>query len=125
MPTWDEITPFTERDTRNKWNAVNVLIGINVAGLILPAILQFAKIHALHDIVPFDWVRAVQGGWVWQFFTYTFWHPVSVAGNSNNIFFVLLAFALGCYVLHTFGRELEQDWSWPRFTIFYLATSVY
>jgi membrane associated rhomboid family serine protease len=125
MPTWDEITPFTERDTRNKWNAVNVLIGINVAGLILPAVLQFAKVDALDAIIPFHLDSGIKRGWIWQFFTYTFWHPPGLSSNNVGLFWALLAFAFGCWILHTLGRELEQEWGWRRFTVFYVATGVY
>jgi len=126
MPTWDEITPFTERDTRNKWNAVNVLIGANIAGLILPAVMMFANKPVLEDLLPFHWDQGIKSGWIWQFFTYTFWHPVDEAArNTPGLLWSLVNLVIGSYILHTVGRDLEQEWGWPRFAVFYFATGAY
>lgn len=126
MPSWDEITPYIERDTSSRRvNAVTVIILANVAGLVLPAFCAFLKLTTLSEIATFTWTRGIRSGWVWQFLTYTFWHEIGIQDNTPALFWSLLWLAFGCYMLHTFGRELESDWEWKRFTLFYLATGVY
>ncbi len=126
MPTWDEITPYLERETASKrMNAVNVLIGANIVGLVLAALALFLRAPSLAEAIVFDWTRSLKGLQLWQFLTYTFWHPPGAGGNQVDIIWSLLGLFFGCWILHSRGRELENDWGWPRFIFFYLVVGIY
>ncbi len=126
MPTWDEITPHLDRETATRrWNAVNVIMLANIVGFILPGIVLFAKAASFPDFLTFQYELGIRKLWLWQFFTYTFWHPIGVGGGNEGLIFAIFWLAMGCWFLHRQGRELEAEWGWKRFTVFYLAAGAY
>lgn len=125
MPTWDEITPYAEhRTVTGRVNATNALVVLNIAGFVLPAFFILFKVPP-ERFLAFDFHRSVEGLWLWQFLSWSFYHPIGFGDNSVSLLWSILGLALGCYLLHMFGRELEIEWGWRRYVTFYLASGVY
>ncbi len=120
MPAWDEITPSTERSgtVARRLTATNVLIGLNAVGFVVAVLSDAFKFHALRDAAQFSFESAVGKGWIWQFLTYTFLHPIQPLPN-------LLPMLVAGYLLFERGSELERDLGWRRFLALYFGASIY
>lgn len=116
MPTWDEITPDTERWTRSsRLTCTNLLIGLNVAGFAISGIFLGLKASILP--AAFQAPRAIGDLWVWQFLTYSFVQPTD--------WVYLLSFVLGAYWLYQLGNDLEREIGQGRYLALYLGSAAY
>ncbi len=90
--------------------AVKVLLAVNAALYVIPALFNFNLYEPLQMyLVPAFVLR----GMVWQVFTYMFFH-----GGFTHFLFNMLT-------LWMFGTAIEQTWGTRRFTFYYLACGVF
>ncbi len=118
MPTWEDVTPYTDRYTRSpRLTCTNVLIGLNVFGFVLSGILP-RVLGVSHLPLAFDARRAIGNLWLWQFATYSFIQPVDV---YHFLFFAIF----GLYPLYILGNDLEAEIGRCRFLAYYLSFAAY
>jgi hypothetical protein len=118
MPTWDEITPYTERSTFSRNASVtNALLGVHVVALAAAAVFHFTQSKIFLAACGFQTVPAVFGLEVWRFITFPFAHRIDPA--SIAVFVVL-----GWLFIRA-GNELERDWGGARMFGFCTALALY
>lgn len=118
MPTWDEITPYTERSTFSKHASVtNALLGVHVLSLATAVVFSLGEWWGFPDAVDFRTIQAIGGLEVWRFITYPFAHPLDPAS--------LVAFAVLGWMFLRAGNELERDWGGARMFGFCAALALY
>ncbi|MBI2932179.1 MAG: rhomboid family intramembrane serine protease [Planctomycetes bacterium] len=126
MPMWDETTPFTERETApGRLSAVRLFILLNIVGLALPAGHLLFGWPDWESLLVFDGRHAIRELRVWQFITYPFWHRIDPNHAPVDTAWCALGFIGVWWILSRFGRELEREWGWRRFSTFFLASALY
>ncbi|HZN62272.1 MAG TPA: rhomboid family intramembrane serine protease [Planctomycetota bacterium] len=118
MPTWDEITPYTERSTFSRNASVtNALFGVHVIALAAAAVFHFTQSKVLLAACGFHTVPAVFGLEAWRFVTYPFAHRFDPAS--------LAAFVVLGWLFIRAGNELEREWGGARMLGFVTALALY
>lgn len=118
MPTWDEITPYTERSTFSKHASVtNALFGVHVLALAACVLFHFLEWKIFVEAVEFQTIPAVYGLEVWRFITYPFAYVVDPAS--------LAVFAVLGWLFIRAGNELEREWGGARMLGFCTALALY
>jgi len=117
MPTWEDTTPYTDRETRfHRLTCFNVLIGLNVLGFLLSGILP-RVLGVDPEPLAFEARHAIGKLWLWQFATYSFLQWVDIG--------FLFWFVLCVYTLYTMGNELEGEIGGRRCLVCYLSFAAY
>ncbi len=117
MPTWDEITPETERWTRSsRLTCTNVLIGANIVGFAVAGLLP--RIFGISvDGLAFEANRAIGRFEIWRFATYSLVQLVD--------FWFLFWFVFGAFTLYQIGNELEREIGPARYLGLYFGCAAY
>jgi membrane associated rhomboid family serine protease len=119
MPTWEDISPYTDRAVRSRrLTATNVLVVLNIAGLLATGLCEGALgLPRLVQAARFDAAQAVGEFKLWQFVTYPFVQAL------DPVF--LFWFVAGAYALYTLGNELEAEIGRGRTILYYFSFSAY
>jgi membrane associated rhomboid family serine protease len=118
MPTWDEITPYTERSTFAKHASVtNALLVVHGAAFACAAAMRVLGLADVTEALEFKAATAIDRLELWRFLTYPFAHTVD-AGP-------LIAFVLLGWMFCGAGNELEKEWGSARMLAFFAGTALY
>lgn len=118
MPTWDEITPYTERSTFAKHASVtNALLVVHAAAFACAAAMRYLDLADFAGALEFKAGAALDRLELWRFLTFPFAHSVEVGP--------LIAFILLGWMFHSAGNELEKEWGSGRLLAFFAGTALY
>ena len=118
MPTWDEITPYTERSTFSKHASVtNGLLAVHLIAVAASAVFTLAGWRGFPEAVEFQTLQSVVGLEAWRFITYPYAHVLEPAS--------LVAFVILGWMFLRAGNELEREWGGARMFGFCLAMALY
>lgn len=118
MPTWDEITPVTERTTfSRRMSVTNLLLLAHLGAFLLAGLaLQIPALAPIAGALPFRRATAV-GPMAWQFLTWPFAHGLEVPS--------IVALLLSAFLLFRWGNEMEHELGGRRLFLFYLGATIY
>ncbi len=118
MPAWEDISPYTEQQTRtHRFSWTNLLILVNIAGFV---VMGFSTKNGRDDalaFLQFDKASAISRLELWQFVTYSFFHVI----EPKYIVWMIV----GIYTLYTVGNELEAEIGAARYVTLYFAFAAY
>jgi len=118
MPTWDEITPYTERSTFSKHASVtNGLLVVHLVALAAAGVFSLAGWRGFPEAVEFQTLQSVVGLEAWRFITYPYAHVLEPG--------CLVAFVILGWMFLRAGNELEREWGGARMFGFCLAMALY
>lgn len=118
MPTWEELTPYTDHAVRPRWSATLALLIAHVVAFVVSGILVGPATLGDGFWNLFGLTRdALDRAWLWQFLTYPFVFDVRGLG--------ILILILMLYMLWIFGRDIEAEFGPRRLLIVFLGSALY
>jgi len=118
MPTWDEITPYTERSTLSKHATVtNALLSIHVLALGVAVALQYAGRNWFLPAIELKVPNVISTLEVWRLFSFPFAHTPEIGP--------VIVFGLLGWMFYRAGNELEREWGGARMLGFCMALALY
>jgi membrane associated rhomboid family serine protease len=118
MPTWDEITPYTERSTLSKHASVtNALLSIHLLALGVAVALHIAGREWFLPAVELRVPQTIVGLELWRLFSFPFAHTPEIGP--------IIVFGLLGWMFYRAGNELEREWGGARMLGFCMAMALY